>query len=114
MPLQYEVPRGDEPGRRDKDREFCLLHESRLDGIENNQANISGWIRATAGIIVIILLPLGTWATTAILTDLVGLRALMVRMEIASEGERRDYVNLERRVEVIEDRNRFVDQRGSK
>ncbi|CAB4211837.1 hypothetical protein UFOVP1419_34 [uncultured Caudovirales phage] len=102
----YEQQRSPERGRREHDVELGVcVNENRFDSIENSQSSNGGWIRAVAGMIVLVVLPFGTWATSAILTDLVGLRAMMSRVEIAAEGERRDYVNLERRVTNIERRH---------
>jgi hypothetical protein len=97
-----------------EDERDCKTHERRLDLMENNQAVMTGWTRGVAGILVLVLLPLGGWASASILTELSGIKALMQSTAIENSRVQGNISNIERRLNEIDDRHKFEDQTTSR
>jgi len=98
------------PGRRDTDEE-CVAHEKRIDGIDNEIHKQSGWFKASAILLSIAVIVLGSLCSL-ILNKLGTIEGLMADNKVTTAEFSMAIKNMDKRISDIEERNKYIDQQS--
>jgi hypothetical protein len=97
-------------GRRSTDEE-CVAHEKRQDAMDNELHKQSGWFKASAALISIAIIIIGS-LSGMILSKLGNIQILLSDNRVAMAQFNEKIINHDKRISDIEERNKFIDQQS--